>query len=338
MTKPSEKTKTAEAKSPKSDRACSKEQAEHYLRQMMHIRKFEDGMMDLMTRNIAQGGSHLYAGEEAVAVGAMAALRRDDYIASTHRGHGHCIAKGGKLDELMAEILGKATGCCRGKGGSLHLADVSTGNLGANGVVAGGLGIATGAALSVKMRGEDKVVICFFGDGAMNEGIVHECMNMAAKWTLPVIYLVENNLYGMSVAIARSSRLEEHAKRAIAYDMPGGTVDGQDVLAVRDATATCVEHARSGKGPSLLIADTYRYYGHSRSDPRAYRTREEEAYWKDRDPVKLFSAYCIDIGLLSEKEVKALDDATTEDIAQAITFAIDSPQPDPSELCTDVYA
>ncbi len=338
MTKPSEKTKSAEAKSPKSDRTCSKEQAKHYLRQMMHIRKFENGMMDLMTRNIAQGGSHLYAGEEAVAVGAMAALRRDDYIASTHRGHGHCIAKGGKLDELMAEILGKATGCCRGKGGSLHLADVSTGNLGANGVVAGGLGIATGAALSVKMRGEDKVVICFFGDGAMNEGIVHECMNMAAKWTLPVIYLVENNLYGMSVAIARSSRLEEHAKRAIAYDMPGGTVDGQDVLAVRDATATCVEHARSGKGPSLLIADTYRYYGHSRSDPRAYRTREEEAYWKDRDPIKLFSAHCNDVGLLSEKEVQDLDAATTEETEAAIKFAIDSPFPDPSELYTDVYA
>ncbi len=338
MTKSSKKDQPAGTKSPESELTCSKEQAQHYLRQMMHIRKFEDGMMDLMTKNIAQGGSHLYAGEEAVAVGAMAALQPDDYIASTHRGHGHCIAKGGKLNELMAEILGKATGCCRGKGGSLHLADVSTGNLGANGVVAGGLGIATGAGLSIKMRGDDKVVICFFGDGAMNEGIVHECMNMAAKWTLPVIYLVENNLYGMSVAIARSSRLEDHAKRAIAYDMPSSTVDGQDVLAVRDATATCVEHARSGKGPSLLIANTYRYYGHSRSDPRAYRTREEEAYWKDRDPIKLFSAHCTDIGLLSEKEIQALDAGTTEDIEQAIRFAIDSPLPDPSELCTDVYA
>ncbi len=338
MTKSSKKDKTAQAKSGENELTCSKEQAEHYLRQMMHIRKFEDGMMDLMTRNIAQGGSHLYAGEEAVAVGAMAALRRDDYIASTHRGHGHCIAKGGKLDELMAEILGKVTGCCRGKGGSLHLADVSTGNLGANGVVAGGLGIATGAGLSVKMRGDDKVVICFFGDGAMNEGIVHECMNMASKWVLPVIYLVENNLYGMSVAIARSSLLEDHAKRAVAYDMPGGTVDGQDVLAVKDATASCVKRAREGRGPSLLVANTYRYYGHSRSDPRAYRTREEEAYWKDRDPIKLFSAHCIDVGLLSEKEVQALDAASSEDIEQAIRFAIDSPLPDPSDLCTDVYA
>ena len=320
------------------DPSCTKEQAEHYLRQMMHIRKFEDKMMELMSKNIAQGGSHLYAGEEAVAVGAVAALRKEDYIASTHRGHGHCVAKGGKLDELMAEILGKATGCCQGKGGSLHLADVSTGNLGANGVVAGGLGIATGAGLSIKMRGDDKVVICFFGDGAMNEGIVHECMNMASKWTLPVVYLCENNLYGMSVAIARSSKLEDHTKRAVAYDMPGSEVDGQDVLAVRDATAACVEHARAGKGPCLLVANTYRYYGHSRSDPRAYRTREEEAYWRDRDPIKLFGAYCVKAGIFSEKEVNDLDAATTEDIEQATQFAIDSPWPDPSELHTDVYA
>ena len=338
MAKSSNKTKTSAAKPVNKSPECSKEQAQHYLRQMMHIRKFEDKMMDLMSKNIAQGGSHLYAGEEAVAVGAVAAIRPDDYIASTHRGHGHCVAKGGKLDELMAEILGKATGCCAGKGGSLHLADVSTGNLGANGVVAGGLGIATGAGLSIKMRKEDKVVICFFGDGAMNEGIVHECMNMASTWELPVIFLVENNLYGMSVAIARSSRLEHHTKRAVAYDMPGAAVDGQDVLAVRDAVDACAQRARAGRGPSLLIANTYRYYGHSRSDPRAYRTREEEAYWRDRDPIKLFSAYCIETGILSKNEVKDLDDSSTEDIEQATQFAIDSPMPDPSELYTDVYA
>ena len=338
MAKSSKKTKPAPAKPKNKGLACSKEQAEHYLRQMMHIRKFEDKMMDLMSKNIAQGGSHLYAGEEAVADGAVAAIRPDDYIASTHRGHGHCVAKGGKLDELMAEILGKATGCCGGKGGSLHLADVSTGNLGANGVVAGGLGIATGAGLSIKMRGEDKVVICFFGDGAMNEGIVHECMNMASKWQLPVIYLVENNLYGMSVAIARSSRLEDHTKRAVAYDMPGAAADGQDVLAVRDGVAACAQRARAGRGPSLLIANTYRYYGHSRSDPRAYRTKEEEAYWHDRDPIKLFSAECIARGILSKNQVRAIDDATTEEIEQATQFAIDSPMPEPGELYTDVYA
>ncbi len=345
MAKRSTRAKTSRASSPKAKapslggaKKCTKEQAEHYLRQMMHIRKFEDKMMDLMSKNIAQGGSHLYAGEEAVAVGAVAALQPDDYIASTHRGHGHCVAKGGKLDELMAEILGKATGCCGGKGGSLHLADVSTGNLGANGVVAGGLGIATGAGLTIKMKGEDKVVICFFGDGAMNEGVVHECMNMASKWVLPVVYLVENNLYGMSVAIARSSRLEEHAKRAVAYDMPGGTVDGQDVLAVRDGVAACVKRAREGRGPSLLVANTYRYYGHSRSDPRAYRTREEEAYWRGRDPIKVFSDYCTKAKVLSRKEIEALDAATTEDIEKATQFAIDSPLPDPSELYTDLSA
>ena len=338
MTKSSKTSKASKTKPSLQEPTCTKSQAEHYLRQMMHIRKFEDKMMELMSKNIAQGGSHLYAGEEAVAVGAVAALRPDDYISSTHRGHGHCVAKGGKLDELMAEILGKATGCCQGKGGSLHLADVSTGNLGANGVVAGGLGIATGAGLSIKMRKDDKVVICFFGDGAMNEGIVHECMNMAAKWVLPVIFLVENNLYGMSVAIARSSLLEDHAKRAVAYDMPGTTVDGQDVLAVRDATAVCVQRAREGRGPSLLVANTYRYYGHSRSDPRAYRTREEEAYWREQDPIKLFSVYCVEKELLSKKQVEALDAATTEDIERATKFAIDSPMPEPSELYTDIYA
>jgi TPP-dependent pyruvate/acetoin dehydrogenase alpha subunit len=338
MAKSSNKAKTTAAKPVNKSPECSKTQAQHYLRQMMHIRKFEDKMMDLMSKNIAQGGSHLYAGEEAVAVGAVAALRPDDFIASTHRGHGHCVAKGGKLDELMAEILGKATGCCGGKGGSLHLADVSTGNLGANGVVAGGLGIATGAGLSIKMRGDDKVVVCFFGDGAMNEGIVHECMNMASKWELPVVFLVENNLYGMSVAIARSSRLEDHTKRAVAYDMPSAEVDGQDVLAVRDAVAACAQRARGGRGPSLLIANTYRYYGHSRSDPRAYRSREEEAYWRDRDPIKLFGAYCVKAGILSENQVQELDDSTTEDIEQATQFAIDSPMPDASELYTDVYA
>ena len=342
MAKTSSKSKAGEASSAKTRakvaNECTRAQAKQYLRQMMHIRKFEDKIMELLSKNIAQGGSHLYAGEEAVAVGAMAALRGDDYISSTHRGHGHCIAKGGKLDELMAEILGKVTGCCRGKGGSLHLADVSTGNLGANGVVAGGLGIATGAALTIKMQGEKKVVICFFGDGAMNEGIVHECMNMASKWELPIVFLVENNLYGMSVAIARSSRLEEHAKRAVAYDMPGGTVDGQDVLAVREAVAACVKRARAGRGPSLLVANTYRYYGHSRSDPRAYRTKEEEAYWRERDPIKLFGAHCVKARLLSKKEIEQLDAATTGDIEQATQFAIDSPLPDASELYTDLYA
>ena len=223
-----------------------KEEAEFYLRQMMRIRQFEDKIMDLLSRNIAQGGSHLYAGEEAVAVGAMAGIRKDDYITSTHRGHGHAIAKGGKLPELMAEILGKKTGICKGKGGSLHLADCSQGNLGANGVVGGSLGMATGAGLSIKLRKTEQVCLCFFGDGAVNQGIFHESLNMAAKWKLPVVYICENNLYGMSVSVKRASSVEDLTKRALAYDMPSEKVNGMDILAVKNSISKWVKFAREG--------------------------------------------------------------------------------------------
>jgi len=316
----------------------SHDEAFYYLKKMMEIRQFEDKIMELLSQNIAQGGSHLYAGEEAVAVGAVAAIRPDDYIVSTHRGHGHCIAKGGKLPELMAEILGKATGVCRGKGGSLHLADVSTGNLGANGIVGGGMGIATGAALSVKMRKTDQVVLCFFGDGALNLGIFHECLNMAAVWKLPVVYICENNLYGMSVSVKRACAVQDLTKRALAYDMPSQAVDGMDVLAVKEATSRWVDYARGDKGPSLLICNTYRYYGHSRSDPRKYRTKEEEQQWRDRDPIKTFSQRCVKEGILSQTEVETLEKEVEAEIEQAVQFAIDSPWPQPEELCEDVYA
>jgi TPP-dependent pyruvate/acetoin dehydrogenase alpha subunit len=313
---------------------------------MMQIRKFEDGIMDLLTRNIAQGGSHLSAGQEAVPVGAMAAIRKDDTITSTHRGHGHCIAKAvsatGKasLDVFMAEILGKETGCCRGKGGSLHLADVATGNLGANGVVGGGLGMATGAALAVRMQKKDNVVICFFGDGALNEGIFHECANMAATWNLPILFLVENNLYGMSVAVTRASNLmpDELHIRAQAYKMPGKTMDGQNVLDVRDNVAEMIAPMREGMGPALLICSTYRYYGHSRSDPRAYRTRDEEDYWKKRDPITLFSDYARKHKLLTKKDIDRIDSQTTKEMEKAVKFAMESPDPEPSELYTDLFA
>ena len=322
------------------------DEAKSYLRQMMQIRKFEDGIMELLSRNIAQGGSHLSAGQEAVPVGVMAAIRPDDYITSTHRGHGHCIAKSvsatGKanLDVFMAEILGKAAGCCSGKGGSLHLADVSTGNLGANGVVAGGIGMATGAGITIRTRKTDQVCICFFGDGALNEGIFHESANMAAAWRLPVLYLVENNLYGMSVAVSRASNLtpDELHLRAKAYKMPGETIDGQDVLGVRDTVGQYVEKMREGAGPALLVCNTYRYYGHSRSDPRAYRTREEEAFWKGRDPILLFAKQCQDQKILSKDECDAVDRETDAEMKSAIDFAVESPEPDPKELFTDVYA
>ncbi len=316
----------------------TKEEAVFYLRQMMEIRQFEDKIMELLGQNIAEGGSHLYAGEEAVAVGAMASIKPDDYITSTHRGHGHCIAKGGKLTELMAEILGKKTGCCKGKGGSLHLADVSTGNLGANGVVGGGFGIATGAALSVKIQKSDKVVLCFFGDGAINQGIFHECANMAGTWKLPVVYICENNLYGMSVSVKRACAVQDLTKRAVGYNMPSDRCDGQDVIAVRDTISKWVNYAREGKGPSLVVCETYRYYGHSRSDPRVYRTKEEEKLWHDRDPIILFSKKCVEEKVLAQEEVDNLNKKVQQEIEEATKFAIESPLPKPEELYEDLYA
>jgi len=323
----------------KVGQAFIKKELIFYLKQMMRIRQFEDKIMDLLSQNIAEGGSHLYAGEEAVAVGAIAAINNDDYIASTHRGHGHAIAKGGKLPELMAEILGKKTGCCKGKGGSLHLADVDTGNLGANGVVGGGFSLATGAGLSMLMQNQKKVVLCFFGDGAINRGIFHECANMASCWKLPVVFVCENNLYGMSVPVQCACSVNDDLKkRALGYNMPADEADGQDVLAVRDTLKKWVDHARNGKGPSLVICHTYRYYGHSRSDPRVYRTKEEEKYWQDRDPIKIFSEFCIKNKMMTKKEIEIYNKEVEKEIEEAVEFAIQSPDPEPEELYTDVYA
>jgi len=315
-----------------------KEKAIFLLKKMMQIRQFEDKISELLGKNIAQGGSHLYAGEEAVAVGAISVLNPDDYITSTHRGHGHAVAKGGKLPELMAEILGKVTGVCKGKGGSLHLADLAQGNLGANGIVGGSLGIATGAGLSVKMRKTKQVVICFFGDGALNQGIFHESLNMAAKWQLPVIYLCENNLYAMSVSVKRASSVEDLTKRALSYDMPSDNINGMDVLAVRKAVKKWVDFAREGKGPSFLVCNTYRYYGHSRSDARVYRTREEEKSWREKDPIILFSKKLIEENVLKEEEIKKLEKEVTEEIEAATKFAMESPLPEPEALYEDLYA
>jgi len=315
----------------------SKQEAAKILRQMMEIRQFEDKIMELLAKNIAEGGSHLYAGMEAVAVGVISSLNSDDYITSTHRGHGHAIAKDGDLNALMAEILGKKTGVCKGKGGSLHLADLDKGNLGANGIVAGGLGIATGAALALKMQKSSKIVVCFFGDGALNNGITHECMNMASLWKLPVLYLCENNLYAMSVCINRACSVKDFRKRAAAYDMPADIVDGMDVLAVKEAAIKWINYVRSGNGPCLLVCNTYRYYGHSRSDPRVYRTKEEEKFYKERDPIPNFAKICIQNGWLTEQEVKDIESQVTKAIEEATDFAIKSPLPDPEELYSDLY-
>lgn len=308
------------------------------LKEMMEIRKFEDKVMELLAKNIAEGGSHLYAGMEATGVGAISVLREDDYITSTHRGHGHAIAKDGDLKTLMAEILGKKTGVCKGKGGSLHLADLSKGNLGANGIVGGGIGIATGAGLSIKMQKMDKVVICFFGDGATNNGIFFECLNMASLWKLPVIYLCENNKYGMSVAVERASSVKDLTKKALAFGIPSESVDGQDVLAVREVVGKWVENARKGNGPAFIVSNTYRYYGHSRSDPRVYRTREEEKFWRERDPILIFSSKMKEMGVLTEEEIKEIDELTDKEIEEATEYAINSPDPEPEELYTDLYA
>lgn len=309
-----------------------------YLKKMMEIRRFEEKVMELLSRNIIKGASHLYAGEEAVAVGACAAIREDDYITSTHRGHGHCLAKGGKLPQMMAELCGKATGYCKGRGGSMHIADVTKGNLGATGIVGSNIPVATGAGISVKLRKTDQVVLCFFGDGATNNGVFHESLNMASVWKLPVIYICENNLYGMSVSVSRASAVENVADRASAYNMPGEIVDGMDVLAVKKVVSQAVKRAREGKGPSLIECKTYRYYGHSRSDPRVYRTKEEEREWRERCPIKNFRAYLIKEGVLTEEEAKRLEEEVEREIEEAEKFALESPYPDPSELLDDVYA
>lgn len=314
------------------------EQLRALLGTMYRIRAFEERVDELFMRGEVHGTTHLSIGEEATAVGALAALRPDDYITSTHRGHGHCIAKGADLNLMVAELLGKETGYCRGRGGSMHIADVKTGNLGANGVVGGGIPIATGVGLSMMMQGSDRVCLCFFGDGASNEGTFHESINLAATWDLPVIYLCENNQYGMSMSTQRSMRNETIAQRGTAYGIPGERVDGNDVFAVYNAVSKAVQRARAGKGPTLIDSLTYRYKGHSKSDQNRYRTREEIRSWQERDPIKRLSAHLINEQMLSEQEVKQIQAAAYQAIEDAYQFALNSPDPDPEQLLEGVYA
>jgi pyruvate/2-oxoglutarate/acetoin dehydrogenase E1 component/TPP-dependent pyruvate/acetoin dehydrogenase alpha subunit len=330
------------------EQALTKEELMDYLRQVVEIRVFENNISNLLGRAVLKGASHLYAGSEAVAVGAIGALRDDDLITSTHRGHGHAHAHGDKaaktpeekqshFNKMMAEVLGKSEGYCKGKGGSMHIADVDHGNLGATGIVAGNIPVAVGAALAQKLMGTDKVVLCFFGDGASNSGNFHEALNMASLWKLPVIFIVENNKYAMSVPWDKSSALPNVADRACAYGIPGEIVDGMDVLEVRHTIARAVERARKGEGPSLVEAKTYRYYGHSHSDPRVYRTKEEEKEWKDRDPITVMKENMSDTGMLTEGEFEAIDKSAKNKLKQAMQFSEASPEVDPSELETDVY-
>lgn len=339
----------AEQTTTVAPRELTREELLDILRQMWEIRLFEDKVYDLLGQNIIKGASHLYAGQEAVATGAIAALRDDDLITSTHRGHGHCHARGDSLapdpvskqehlNRMMAELCGRSTGYCRGRGGSMHIADVEHGNLGATGIVGGNIPVATGAGLSMKLQGEDRVVLCFFGDGATNTGNFHESLNLASAWTLPVVYVVENNLYGMSVPFEKISALTDISARAAAYDMPGVSVDGMDPVAVYEAVSAAVERARSGQGPSLIECKTYRWYGHSRSDPRKYRTKEEEQAWRDRDPLKTLAKRLLESGLATQEELDAVESRAEAAIEKATEFALASPMPDPSEVEQDVYA
>ena len=316
----------------------TRDQQTAMLRQMQLIRAFEEKADELFALGKVHGTMHLSIGQEAVAVGAMACLRPDDYILSTHRGHGHCIARGADPKLMMAEFMGKETGYCRGRGGSMHIADPEMGNLGANGVVGGGISIAMGVALAVSLRKTDQVVLGFFGDGAANLGIFHESLNMASIWHLPVVYICENNQYGMSMSVKRALSVENVADRAVAYNMPGTIVDGNDVLAVYKTIREAVSRARQGDGPSLIEAKTYRWKGHSKSDQERYRTREEVNEWKQKCPIKRFSAQLIAKGILTLETAEQMEAEVHEEIQAALEFAEASPEPRVEDILEGVYA
>ncbi|MCD6445458.1 pyruvate dehydrogenase (acetyl-transferring) E1 component subunit alpha [Candidatus Bathyarchaeota archaeon] len=315
-----------------------KEKLVEMYRKMFEIRSFEEKVFELYAQNMVPGTIHLYAGEEAVAVGVCSNLRKNDYITSTHRGHGHCIAKGADPKKIMAEILGKKTGYCKGKGGSMHIADFSVGMLGATAVVGAGIPIAVGAGLSIKLRGTDQVVACFFGEGASNQGTFHEGINLAAIWKLPVLFICENNLYAMGTRQSRVMLIKDIADRAAAYGIPGVVVDGNDVLAVYEAAGKAVERARKGEGPTLIECKTYRHKGHSRIDPAKYRPREEVEEWLRKDPIKRFKEKLLKEKLLSEVEIQGIEMEVTNEIEKAVKFAVESPYPKPEEALEDVYA
>lgn len=302
------------------------------------IRAFEERLKWLVETGVPVGAVHYYTGQEAVATGVCAAMEPTDWIASTHRGHGHCIAKGVEVHRMMAELYGKATGTNRGKGGSMHITDVRVGMLGVNPIVGMGVTHAVGAGLSAKVRRTRDVAAAFFGEGAANIGAVHEAMNLAAIWKLPVVFVCENNGYAQATPVEYAIAIPNVADRASAYGMPGVTVDGQDVLAVWEAADTAVRRARAGEGPSLIECKTYRYYGHHQGDdPHRYRTTEEEGAARERDCIRRFREQVLGTGLLTHEELAAIDAVNREKMDQAVAFAEASPLPDPAELYTDVF-
>jgi pyruvate dehydrogenase E1 component alpha subunit len=307
---------------------------------MVTIRLFEEQVNDLYRSAKMPGLAHLYIGEEAVAVGVCSALRRDDYITSTHRGHGHCLAKGAELPRMFAELLGKEAGYCKGKGGSMHIADHANGNLGANAIVGGSTGIATGAALSAKRRGTDQVAVCFFGDGALGQGLLYEVMNMASLWSLPVIYVCENNLYNEYTHYLEATAGDILA-RPRSFGIEAAEVDGQDVRAVYAAASRLVERARGGDGPAFLLCETYRYHGHHVGDvDRAYyRSKDEETLWRsERDPLARLGAWLVDEGLSDEAALQTLQAEAGAAVQAAVRFALETPFPEPGEVTDDVFA
>ena len=304
------------------------------LRPMLLIRRFEEKLDDLFSSGVIKGTSHLYAGQEAVAVGVCAALNPDDLMTSTHRGHGHFLAKGGDTHALMAELWGKATGPSKGRGGSQHVADYAIGFLGSNGITAGGIPIATGAALAAQMQKSGQIVVCFFGEGGANQGTFHESLNMAAIWKLPVIFVCENNQYAMSTPFDEGTAGGDIAGRAAAYGMHGETVDGTDFFIVRDAIARLAERARNGEGPSLVEARVYRYYGHSKSDKCDYRTREEEAEWRLKDPIGKLQFH---LQMPNDEYADILTEIDAQ-IEKAVDFARESPEPEVVEWESEMFA
>lgn len=307
-------------------------------RTMVKIRLFEEMADHLYAVGKVHGTMHLSAGQEGVAVGAGTALRAEDYLLNHHRGHGHLIANGADVKKMMAEFLGKETGYCHGRGGSMHIADVESNNLGANGIVGGGIELAAGVGLAIQMKKTDQVVLVIFGDGAANEGIFHESLNLSAIWALPVVYLCENNHYGMSADVVRVSSKTPFRERAEAHNIPGYFIDGNDVLSVYDTMKQAAEHARAKQGPVFVEAETYRYFGHSKSDRNLYRTKEEINSWKEKDPITRFETLLVKTNVINESDITDINKEMAQEIQEAVDFAESSPEPNVSEITEWVYA
>jgi len=304
---------------------------------MLLIRKFEEKVSQLFAEGEIPGFVHLYLGEEAIAVGVCSNLRKDDFITSTHRGHGHLIAKGGNPKLMMAELFGKKTGYCKGKGGSMHIADLDLGILGANGIVGGGIPIAVGAAYSAYLRGTSQVTVAFFGDGASNKGVFHESLNMSSAWSLPVIFICENNQFGVSTRISRVTNVEDLSKRAVGYGIPGVRVNGNDVIAVQEATKKAIDRARNGGGPSLIVADTWRHHGHFEGENVSYCSQEERNAWKEKCPLLSFAKLIKKEFALNDSDLKKYSDEIDILLDEAVSFARESDFPAPEEALDDLF-